>query len=62
MVRPITEYAAPLWHSGLSDTDIKRIEDLQKTALGMILGTVYIEHKRYYKFGNKPCYVGSNIQ
>ena len=33
MVRPITEYAAPLWHSGLSDTDIKRIEDLLKNCL-----------------------------
>ena len=33
MVRPITEYAAPLWHSGLSDTDIKRIEDLQKNCI-----------------------------
>ena len=54
MVRPITEYAAPLWHSGLSDSDIKRIENLQKTALGMILGTMYIEHKRYYKFRNMP--------
>ena len=54
MVRPITEYAAPLWHSGLSNTDINKIEDLQKTALGMILGTVYIEYKRYYKFRNKP--------
>ena len=61
-MRPITVYAAPLWHSVLSDTDIKRIEDLQKTALGMILGTVNIEHERYFKFRNKPCYVGSNIQ
>ena len=54
MVRPITEYAAPLWHAGLSDTDINRIEDLQKTALGMILGTIYIDYKRYYKIRNNP--------
>ena len=52
IVRPVTVYAASLWHSVLSDTDIKRIEDLQKTALGIILGTVYLEHKRYYKFRN----------
>ena len=30
IVRPITVYVAPLWHPVLSDTDIKRIEDLQK--------------------------------
>ena len=54
MVRPITEYSAPLWHSGLSDSDIKKNEDLQKTALGMILGTVYIDYRRYYKIRNKP--------
>ena len=53
MIRPITEYAAPLWHSGLSNTDEKRLEKLQKRALGIILGTKYIDYKRYYKFGNK---------
>ena len=38
MVRPITDYAAPLWHSGLSDTDIKRIVDLQKNCIRHDLG------------------------
>ena len=46
VLRPITEYAAPLWHSGLCDADNKKIEKLQKKVLGMILGTKYIEHKR----------------
>ena len=51
---PITEYAAPLWHSGLSEADDKKIEKLQKKVLGMILGTKYIEHKRYYSIRGEP--------
>ena len=53
MIRPITEYAAPLWHSGLTEADIKKLEKLQKRALGIILGTTYIDNKRYYTFENK---------
>ena len=53
MIRPITEYAAPLWHSSLTEADNGRLEKLQKRALGMILGTTYIDNKRYYNFGNK---------
>ena len=48
VLRPITEYAAQLWHSGLCDVDCNKIEKLQKKILGMILGTIYIENKRYY--------------
>ena len=48
VLRSITEYAAPLWHSGLCDVDCNKIEKLQKKVLGMILGTKYIENKRYY--------------
>ena len=54
VLRPITEYAAPLWHSGLTDADDKRIEKLQKKILGMILGTKYIDNKRYYKILGEP--------
>ena len=46
MLRPITEYAVPLWHSGLTDADSKKIEFLQKNALGIIFGCVYIDNKR----------------
>ena len=53
MIRPITEYAAPLWHSSLTDADTKKLEKLQKRALGLVLGTTYIDNKRYYTFGNK---------
>ena len=30
ILRPLTEYAAPLWHSGLTDMDAKLIENMQK--------------------------------
>ena len=53
MIRPITEYAAPLWHSSLTDIERDKLEKLQKRALGLILGTTYIDNKRYYTFGNK---------
>ena len=52
MLRPITEYAVPLWHSGLTDADSNKIEFLQKKALGVILGCVYIDNKRYYNLDN----------
>ena len=49
MLRPITEYAAPLWHSGLTAVDSDKLEALQKRALGLILGSVYENHKRFFK-------------
>ena len=54
LLRPITEYAAPLWHSGLSESDITKLESLQKKAVGMILGTIYLDHKRYYRVNGNP--------
>ena len=53
MLRPITEYAVPLWHSGLTECDSGNIEMLQKKALGTILGCVYVDNKRYYKLENE---------
>ena len=53
ILRPITEYAVPLWHSGLTEKDSYRIELLQKKALGIILGCVYVDNKRYYSLDNK---------
>ena len=49
ILRPITEYAVPLWHSGLSENDSDRIEMLQKRVLAVILGLDYINFKKYYK-------------
>lgn len=53
LIRPVTEYVAPLWHSGLTDMDSKKIENLQKKALGMILGVEYIDSVRFYKVNNE---------
>lgn len=53
LIRPVTEYVAPLWHSGLTNMDSKKIENLQKKALGMILGVEYIYSVRFYKVNNE---------
>ena len=49
IIRPVAEYAAPLWHSGLTNSDRRRIEFLQKKALGIILGISFVECKKFYK-------------
>ena len=54
MMRPVAEYAAPLWHSGLTEADSYMIETLQKKALGLILGIQYVEHRRYYRVKGQP--------
>ena len=53
VLRPISEYAAPLWHSGLTEKDTSNLEMLQKKVLTIILGTVYIDNRKYYKVENK---------
>ena len=49
LLRPIAEYAAPLWHSGLTKCDSEKLERLQKRAVGLILGTTYVNYERRYK-------------
>ena len=53
VLRPLTEYAAPLWHPGLNKGDSEKLESMQKRAIGIILGVKYVENKKYYKFGNE---------
>ena len=43
-LRPICEYAAPLWHSSLSAADTSKIERIQKRALRLILGSDYTSY------------------
>ena len=62
ILRPNTEYAVPLWHSGLTLFDVNRLEKIQKRALGIIFGTVYIENKRYYKVGNNQLSYDESLQ
>ena len=50
ILRPVTEYAAPIWHSGLSKAERRSLEALQKKALGIILGINYENNRRlHYK-------------
>ena len=45
-VRSILELAVPLWHSSLTSFDRNRIERVQKSALGIILGRKYKSYNR----------------
>ena len=38
MLRPITEYAAPLWHSGITAAESNKLENLQKRAIVLYFG------------------------
>ena len=62
ILRPITEYAVPLWHSGLTDYDINRIEMLQKKALAIVLGTVYVNNRKRYRVENELCSYNDTLQ
>ena len=53
ILRPLIEYATPLWHSGLTEVDTQKLESLQKKVLGIILGVTYIENRRLYKVDDK---------
>ena len=53
VLRPKTEYASPLWHSGLTVSDTSKLERLQKSALGIILGVTYIDFIKHYRVKDK---------
>ena len=36
VIRPICEYAAPIWSTGLTNEDIRKIENIQKRAVKII--------------------------
>lgn len=40
-VRPVVEYATPVWHGSLTDEQSKKLESIQKRACRIILGTRY---------------------
>ena len=48
LIRPITEYAAPLWHSGLSIADTKKLESLQKKIIGLAYGIIFKDYRIHY--------------
>ena len=44
-VRPVVEYAVPVWSGGLTKQQVKFIEQVQKRALRIILGASYSSYK-----------------
>ncbi|KAI8516708.1 hypothetical protein Bbelb_052890 [Branchiostoma belcheri] len=45
-IRPVTEYAAPVWHSGLSTLLCNKLEKVQRRALRIILGIDFISYSK----------------
>ena len=43
-VRPVVEYATPVWHGSLTDEQSKRLESIQKRACRIILGAKYTSY------------------
>ena len=40
-VRPVVEYATPVWHGSLTDKQSKKLESIQKRSCRIILGATY---------------------
>ena len=45
----VLEFAAPVWHPGLTEEDIIKLERIQKTVLHIILGDEYISYSNALK-------------
>ena len=50
--RSILEYAVPVWNGALTDYEIKSIERVQKMALHIILGELYVNYQNALKMAN----------
>ena len=44
-IRPVVEYAVPVWSGGLTKQQVKTIEQVQKRALRIILGAEYYSYR-----------------
>ena len=44
-IRPLTEYAAPVWNAGLTKAQVNKLETIQKRALKIILGQNYLDYE-----------------
>ena len=51
-IRPITEYACPVWHFGLTDAHTKELECIQKRACRIILGQQFVSYNQALGFLN----------
>ncbi len=43
-LRPLLEYAVPVWNGGLTQNQVKQLERVQKRSIRLILGTSYIDY------------------
>lgn len=43
-LRPVLEYAAPLWHAGLDQSQVNQLENIQKRVCRHILGREYTSY------------------
>ena len=44
-IRPVLEYCAPVFHSSLTKSQIKKIEQIQKRVFRLILGKLYVSYE-----------------
>ena len=44
-VRSLLEYAVPVWHSGITRSETRQIENVQKASFKIILGESYISYE-----------------
>ena len=44
-VRSLLEYAVPVWHSGITRSESRQIENIQKASFKIILGESYISYE-----------------
>ena len=53
-IRPILEYASPVWHSSITDKQSRAIESVQKRAVRIITGQSYDSYTQVLNFLNIP--------
>ena len=56
-IRPLLEYAVPVWHPGLTEQQHMALERVQKRACRIMLGKNYISyHKNYISYQDALCH------
>ena len=60
-IRSVTEYCAVVFHSSLTQEDGRKLEQIQKTCLKVILGNEYDDYSSALKICNLQTRVAKNI-
>ena len=53
-IRPVLEYCAPVFNSGLTKCQIKSLEQIQKRVLKIMLGQQYVSYENACQLLNLP--------